>query len=434
MKNIIKKHQVTKGLLAIVAAAALASCKPNFNEMIPSNGQADFSRYIAVGNSLTAGYADGGLYLESQQNSIPEIIAKQMKTAGGGDFNSPFFSEAQANGTGYGQLSGFTATGSPIITPVTSNTVSPRNFTKYEGAFNNYGVPEIKLLNLETKNYASANPFFARMLGNSPASSSYLDVVSAQNFTFFSFWEGHTDILGFAYTGGSQPLTSVTEFRRLYNLAITRLTAKEAKGVVGTVGDILAIPYFNVVTLKALQAGVASVAPNATFYIKTAAGPVVAADSTIKFTLPLSSANLIGRPDGAGRPYGLHPGNPIANNFVIDKAEQVTITNTVNAYNAIIKEVATAKGLAIVDVDDFMIQFYKPKMVNGAAISTAFITGNLFSLDGIHLTPIGNAITANAFIKAINQKYGSSLPIVNIAHYRGVKFPAGAPAAAPTPQ
>jgi len=433
MKNIIKSKYVTKSLLALVAAGALASCKPTFNEMIPSNGEADFSRYIAVGNSLSAGYADGGLYLEGQQNAIPELLGQQMKTAGGGEFNSPFFSEAQANGTGYAQLTGFSATGSPIITAVTNNLawIATGKFAKYEGTFNNYGVPELKLVNYDTKGYATANPFFARMLGSSAANSSYLDVVSAQDFTFFSFWEGHNDILGYAYSGGSQALTSTTEFRRLYTLAVEKLTAKGAKGVVGTIGDILAIPYFNVVTLKALQAGVASVAPNATFYIRTAAG-VIAADSTVKFTLPLSSANVIGKPDGANRPYGLHPGNPIATNYVVDKTEQATITSTINAYNAIIKEIATAKGLAIVDVDDLMTQYYTPKMVNGAALSTAFITGNIFSLDGIHLTPLGNAVTTNAFIKAINQKYKASLPIVNIAHYRGVKFPASAPA--PIPQ
>jgi hypothetical protein len=429
MKNIIKSNTVTKGLLALVAAGAIASCKPSFNEMIPSNGEANFSRYIAVGNSLTAGYADGGLYLESQQNSIPEILAKQMKTAGGGDFNSPFFPEAQANGTGYAQLSGFTATGSPIITTVTTNLayVSPGKFAKYEGTFNNYGVPELTIANIDTKGYATGNPFFARMLGNSPANSSYMDVVTAQDYTFFSYWDGHTDILNFAYTGNAKALLTPTEFGRVYNLAIERLMAKGAKGVVGTIGDILGLPYFNVVTLKALQAGVASVAPNATFYIKTAAGPVIAADSTDKFTLPLSSANLIGKPDAAGRPYGLHPGNPIASNWVVDKAERAKITETINGYNAKIKEIATAKKLAIVDADDFMMQFAKPKVVNGAAISTAFITGNLFSLDGIHLTPLGNALTANAFIKAINQQYKASLPIVNMAHYRGVKFPAGTP-------
>ena len=57
----MKKNYVAKSLLALVAAGAIASCKPSLQENSPSNGQADFSRYVAVGNSLTAGYADGGL-------------------------------------------------------------------------------------------------------------------------------------------------------------------------------------------------------------------------------------------------------------------------------------------------------------------------------------------------------------------------------------
>jgi len=33
----------------------LAACKPEIHTPAPSKGQADFSRFIAVGNSLTAG-------------------------------------------------------------------------------------------------------------------------------------------------------------------------------------------------------------------------------------------------------------------------------------------------------------------------------------------------------------------------------------------
>jgi hypothetical protein len=36
---------------------------------------------------------------------------------------------------------------------------------------------------------------------------------------------------------------------------------------------------------------------------------------------------------------------------------------------------------------------------------------------------MGYAITANGFINAINAKYGSSIPIVDVTKYRGVKFP-----------
>jgi hypothetical protein len=81
------------------------------------------------------------------------------------------------------------------------------------------------------------------------------------------------------------------------------------------------------------------------------------------------------------------------------------------------------------DANGLLKQFATPQVINGATISSAFITGNLFSLDGIHLTPMGYAIAANAFIKAINQTYGSSISVVDIAKFRGVKFPASATAA-----
>lgn len=430
MKNMMKKNYVAKSLLALVAAGAIVSCKPSLQENSPSNGQADFSRYVAVGNSLTAGYADGGLYLEGQQNSFPEILAKQFKAVGGGEFNSPFFAEAQANGSGYAQLSGFTATGTPVTSTVTTNLayVAPGRFAKYEGTFNNFGMPEMKVALLDAKGYASSNPFFARILGSAGANSSYLDLVRNQDFTFFTFWEGQNDVLGFAYSGGSQVLTSTSTFSTYYEMAITTLLGpdKTRKGAIGSVGNVLDLPYFNVVTLQALKASVASVAPNAKFYIEKGTGKVDSALATDKFTLPLSSAGLIGKPDAAGRPYGLHPQNAIRSNWVLDSEEQALIRTRTIEYNTIIKDIALLNKLAFVDIDDLMRQFATPKMVNGAELSTAFITGNIFSLDGIHPTPLGNALTANAFIKAINQHYNANVPIVNVAHYRGVKFPGAA--------
>jgi hypothetical protein len=41
----------------------------------------------------------------------------------------------------------------------------------------------------------------------------------------------------------------------------------------------------------------------------------------------------------------------------------------------------------------------------------------------VHPTPRGYAILANEMIKAINAKYGASVPGVDATKYRGVKFP-----------
>src|SRR5580698_9942348 len=115
MKNF--KHYI----FILAALTWLSACKPNINTFKLSPGSANFSRYIAIGNSLTAGYSYGGLYLAGQQNSYPSIIAQQMQQVGGGTFTQPLFPQSQANGSGYLTLTGFSASGAPVTAPVTTD-------------------------------------------------------------------------------------------------------------------------------------------------------------------------------------------------------------------------------------------------------------------------------------------------------------------------
>jgi hypothetical protein len=433
----MKLNTTIKSFVAVAILAATASCKPNMKDVTPSKGTADFSRYIAVGNSLTAGYADNGLYLEGQKNSYPEMLSTQMKTVGGGAFYTPFFDEAEANGTGYLQFSGFSATGSPNLTPVTTNLATkeamaptPTFNKKYAGTeISNFGVPGIKLKHYNIAGYGFGNGYFNRLLPQASAFSNYIDFVTAKPYTFFSLWLGNNDILLYATHGavtiGDDSPTDKSEFAEDYNDVVKRLTANGAKGVVATIPYVASTPYFNTVTLAALTAAVGGKG----IYIQPGSGAARLATAADKFVLTLTSANVIGKPNGAGIPYGLYPQNPIASNFVLDVAEQADIKSYIDSYNTTITNVAKSKGLAVMDANGLLNQFSTPQVINGATISNAFITGNLFSLDGIHLTPMGYAIAANGFIKAINQTYGSSLSIVDITKFRGVKFPASATAA-----
>lgn len=442
----MKSQYFFKSMLA-VAILGLASCKPSVDVTVPSKGTADFTRYIAIGNSLTSGYADDGLYLEGQKNSYPEMIARQMKTVGGGDFFTPFFTDAQASGSGHLKLGGFNANGTPILTREAATAVRGQVpipnfgnvtvFTKYSGDINNYGVPGIKLAQATFAPYGNLNGYFERMLpGNAGTNNtSYLDFVTAKPFTFFSLWLGNNDILGYATSGGAGDVpTPKGDFTALYNAVVGKLTATGAKGVVATIPDVTKTAYFNTVTLNTLLSAVRST-PNGgsvtALYIKTGNNVTRAATASDLFTLTLSSANVIGVPNGVGLPYGLNPGNPIESKWVLDKDEVTIVNDFVASYNATIKSVATAKGLAIMDAYTLLQEFSTVdkdghlvgKTINGAEVSAAFITGNLFSLDGIHLTPLGYAITANAFIKAINAKYDASIPTLDVTQYKGVKFP-----------
>jgi len=443
MKNF--KLYILSGLLF------LAACKPEVHTPKPSNGTANFSRFIAVGNSLTAGYSNGGLYLQGQLNSYPSIMAAQMKSVGGGTFNQPLFTTAQQNGSGYLTLAGLTATGSPILDTVTSDLairgeyVAPGFgpvilYTKYTGDIENYGVPGIKLLEITTPQYGNYNGYFERLLPGDASTTvlntDYLDFVTAKPFTFFSDWLGNNDALLYATSGGAgDVLTDQTTFAQLYELSLQTLTATGAKGVVATIPDVTSIPYFNTVTVAAINAQLAANAQLTAaginkLYINalvsgTTYAPRLATDNDLMIlTFPTTKiGTLVSTPYGM-LPYGLTPYSPVDNQYVLD-ANEVALTRTyVQSYNNTITSQANARGLAVFDAYTYLNNVKLHGLeVDGIALTSSYITGGLFSLDGVHLTPRGYAIIANQFITAINNKYGSNIPLANVASYQGLQFP-----------
>jgi hypothetical protein len=143
------------------------------------------------------------------------------------------------------------------------------------------------------------------------------------------------------------------------------------------------------------------------------------------FVLPFSSAGLLGVPNDMSIPYGFHPLNPVEDKYVLDESEAAEVKSRVNEFNSIIKQNAESKNLAVADVNAFLTMLKEnPNYgINGVRINASYITGNAFSLDGIHLTPMGNAVVANIFIDAINKKYNTNIPKVDITKYRAVVMP-----------
>jgi hypothetical protein len=57
-------------------ALGIMSCEPEIDNSIEdsgfySAGTADFSNFVSIGNSLTAGFADNALYLKGQKKFLP---------------------------------------------------------------------------------------------------------------------------------------------------------------------------------------------------------------------------------------------------------------------------------------------------------------------------------------------------------------------------
>lgn len=472
--------------------------------LMPTAGTANFSKFVSLGNSLTAGYSDNALFIEGQKVSYTNIMAQQFATVGGGAFKIPFMADNiggfKVNGVQYAGPR-YASTGGQAPVPVSgSPTTEIMNSLASGGPYNNCGVPGAKSFHLLSPSYGSlagistgtANPYYVRFAPN--ATTSVLAYAVSQAPTFFSLWIGNNDVLGFATTGGdgSNPITpsagpAGVGFDATYDALVNTLTATGAKGVVANIPYVNTVPFFtyiatNPVPLNATQVGqlnplfgamnsmLAAAGQPARFQTLTASStnPLLIADEMLSydatalftaafqgapFNYPLAQAAFLGTLYGkarhassaaATRDYILltaggsigttQPGYPATNSTIgvtfpmEDKAtltasEVALVKTATDAYNAKIKAVAGAKGLAFVDANALMANIANGGITaNGFTVTSAFITGGGFSTDGVHPSPRGYALIANSFIDAINKTYGSNLKGVDLGNYR-ILFP-----------
>ena len=254
-----------KYYIFILLLATIASCKPEIDEFTPSKGAADFTSYLAVGNSLTAGYADGSLYRSGQENSYPNILAKQFAYVGGGDFTQPLM----LDDFGFGidgitpvpkfvlgpstDCMGVTRLG-PIRAPVDVNMGNFQSVAA-DGPYNNIAVPGVKTSHFFYDQLAAANPYYGRFApdGTTPL----INMTAGIDATFFTLWIGNNDALGYALSGGAADvLTPPAEFSIFYDMIVQACIQNQdgaydvAKGAVANIPDILSIPYCNFMNSK----------------------------------------------------------------------------------------------------------------------------------------------------------------------------------------
>ncbi len=240
----------------LIISLLIFSCEPKIEVPAPEAGTADFTNYIAVGNSLTAGYSDGGMSQESQKLSLPAIIAQQMNQVMAVPFKQP---DMPGNGSGYLYLEKLSLITNPPIVEIGNMDPDPNWLDKVSGPFNNLGVPGIRVKDISFPGYGAdpklANPYFYRMIPADKPMTTYLDVVNESNPTFFTCWMGNNDVLGYATSGGmlgtsGAPvtglggLTNPGTFQLMYGNLIDALTQNGAKGLVCTIPSVTSIPFF----------------------------------------------------------------------------------------------------------------------------------------------------------------------------------------------
>ena len=504
MKNTIK---FMIGLLAI----GLVSCEPEFENAVTDEGfydagDADFSTYVSLGASITAGTADGTIYKSAQENSYPSIVAQQFGFVGGGDFTQPLTSDNLGglllNGEplpGYGTRLVLSAdeNGNPFPTPL-DGTPTTDVATSATGPFNNMGVDGSKSFNSVTPGYGdiagiaggTANPWYARFATS--ASSTVIDDAVSLDPTFFSLFIGNNDVYSYASQGGIgvdqlgnsdistygyRDITDPNAFATAYSAQVDALTANGAKGVLVNIPDVTSLPYFTTVPPRSIPLDAATAgAVNAQFaqyndqilpllvqfgvitqeeadsrvvnFVEGINYPIITDDDLTDVSqvlqgppgnLPEALANLLGQlrqatsddiiilpassvlgttPDPSNPLGVVGVSIPLQDVFVLTSTEKARVDTAAQSFNAIIEGLAAANDLGYVDARAVLAEVASTGYAfNGGVMTNAYVTGGCFSLDGVHLTPRGNALCANSIIDVVNTTYNASIPKVDIGTY-----------------
>jgi hypothetical protein len=143
--------------------------------------------------------------------------------------------------------------------------------------------------------------------------------------------------------------------------------------------------------------------------------------------VPLSAGAILGTTVGgnAQMVYGVTV--PLEDKYILTSTEVTEIRTRTTALNNIIKgTVESNSRLALADVNaTFSALVTATAEVKSGVTITPTLTPptGAFSEDGIHPNSRGYAYVANIFINAINAKFGSTVPQVNLGLYKGTGLP-----------
>ena len=448
----------------------------------PTAGSADFSKYVAVGNSLTAGFMDNALYQEGQQNAYPVLLADRMKTVNNNAaFNFPVYGAAGGAGFGgsfvpgsatpVGRLqfllpacaSNAAVTKTLGLTPapiIPGEALAP--YTENKADLNNFGVPGAKIFHALVNGYGAnptqGNPFYWRFASSETAS--LMGDATAAKGTFFTYWLGSNDALSYATSGGSgnpnpginpitygsNDLTDSRVFAYVLKLSLDALlsTGANTKGVIATIPDVVKIPYFRLVNAGLFSAGAIPFPLSAAQAAALNAGysRLGAAAAGVKFKEGKVNYPVI------TTATGLRHLDQTKDFLTLVIPQDSLFVGAISACNTaqrggwgILEPIpaqfvldqseAEIVSNRVKEFNDIIRQEVASRNNRLALVDMNAFLGSLdasqntlappagyFSLDGVHPNPRGQAVIANEFIKAINSAFGATLPLLNLKNYR----------------
>ena len=404
-----------------LGALALTGCETIKPQVTPkhTSGAADYSVYVAMGTSVTAGTESGGLVDRHQRQSYPALFAK---AAGSLAFDMPFVDQ-----DGLPPLSRLVQVGPPLI--ITNAGRTPGNPTNFAlpTAYHDLGVPGSILPDVaDTSLYASTpgraaafaliqrhrGPLLLQLFGqfNPPP-------------TFVSFEYGANELLGPASNGSGTPLLPAPLWANYLanTLGEIRLNLPNVKMALFTIPDVTSIPLVTTIPPLVLGPDGQPVKPFVPILGMDGgvARPLIYGQDYILLTAGALLAGGTGYPVGTTSYVSGNPvpgnGNPLPDNVVLSATEVVSLRAAQAAYNNAIRAQAATYHWAVVDLAGLLHTASTTGVhVQGTTYTTAFLSGGLESLDGVHPTDLAHGLICNAMIEAVNSTYGSTIPLVDL--------------------
>lgn len=416
----MKKHLRLTPILLL--AAFVAGCQGPCDSIDSitgpqlTSGAADFTRYVAAGTSISAGYQSGGIVDRHQMNSFPAIFARQIgKTVlqnGQGDFTFPSMGH-----DGFPKLLKIRKFSPLTINDSASVLGYPAaNYTQ-STSFQNLGVPGSIAFDFAdtTRYHATVDPNMFSVVAR------YRGTIAQQALgqapTFMSYEYGANEVLGSATSGGALPVFPAGNYGALLtgHMNAIHATLPNTKVAIFTVPDVASIPFCTTFKPYTVMISTGSVTP-----LKGPDGDLSPNDLVL-LTAKDSLAVGTGFPVGAYNylnPTAPGNGRALNNLQVLNVDEQTTIRTATGRMNIAVDSVASRPWIVKVDLAALLADMAtNGYMVGTTHYTTSFVTGGLFSLDGVHPTDLGHAIVANAMIDAVNARFGAGVPRANANDY-----------------
>jgi len=408
--RILLRHLVLAA--AVIGSAACSDNSAKVAGPLPTQGNGLFQSYVALGNSITAGYQSGGINDSTQQRSYARLLAGQMGTRyayasianpGCPPPISNFLTQARVTPTGF-----------PAST---SSSCYLRSGTLQ--ILNNVAVPGATTFDPDAP---GGTPFSNLLTQLILGGESQVQRAREASPTFATVWIGNNDVLGAVGSGLLTPVSGISPgltpqatFQANYDKLTADLTAGDPnlKGVLIGVGLGASLPFL--FSAQVLQN------PQFVAAISQAAGKPITVDPT---TCTPTSPSFINFQIVAAIKANQHlatiacekspnAGFPLLGDiFVLDSGELATVSAYIAAVNGYISGKAQALGFAYANVNPAFDSLRALGQITSTGPNFGAPTapfGKWFSLDGVHPTAAGQTLIANYLIDAINKKYSTTL-------------------------